>query len=294
MTIKKNITNQRNLTVATLQFAMDDNTDKNVATGIRMVTAAAKQGARLILLPELFALPYFCKTQKTAYLTHAHPFENNPILNTFSQLAEKLNVVLPVSFFERAGQCYFNSVAIIDANGEILDLYRKSHIPDGPGYQEKFYFSPGDTGFKVWETQVGNIGCAICWDQWFPEAARIMTLMGAEVLCYPTAIGTEPHDSTIDSRPHWQTTMQGHSAANMIPLVVSNRIGKECDDKVCIDFYGSSFITDHQGQIITEAPRHEENIQYAQFDLNAITEARHAWGLFRDRRPELYTDILSL
>jgi N-carbamoylputrescine amidase len=283
----------RTLKAATLQFAMTPNSAENIATGIRMVTEAAKQGAELILLPELFALPYFCKTQKPAYLAEAHSYENNPILQTFSQLAAKLKVVLPVSFFERAGQCYFNSLAMIDADGEILDVYRKSHIPDGPGYQEKFYFSPGDTGFKVWETQVGCIGTAICWDQWFPEAARIMTLMGAEILCYPTAIGSEPQDVSVDSKPHWQLTMQGHSAANMIPLVVSNRIGKECDDGTCIDFYGSSFMTDHRGQIITESSRNEETIQYAEWDLNAVANARHAWGLFRDRRPELYADILS-
>ncbi len=284
----------RMLKAATLQFAMTSKSEENIATGVRMVTEAAKQGAQLILLPELFALPYFCKTQKPKYFADAHPFEDNPVLRTFSELAEKLNVVLPVSFFERSGQCYFNSLAMIDANGEILDVYRKSHIPDGPGYQEKFYFSPGDTGFKVWKTQVGHIGTAICWDQWFPEAARIMTLMGAEILCYPTAIGTEPQDASIDSKPHWQLTMQGHSAANMIPLVVSNRIGKECDDDVCINFYGSSFLTDNRGQIITESSRTEEAIQYAEWDLNAAAEARRAWGLFRDRRPELYADILGL
>lgn len=284
---------------ATLQFAMTANAKENIATGVRMVTEAAKQGARLILLPELFSLPYFCKTQKAAYFKEAFPADEHPVLEIFSELAEKLNVVLPVSFFERSGQCYFNSLAMIDANGEILDIYRKSHIPDGPGYQEKFYFSPGDTGFKVWPTAVGNVGCAICWDQWFPEAARIMTLMGADILCYPTAIGTEPQDASIDSKPHWQTAMQGHSASNIIPLIVSNRIGKECDKNeygsdVCIDFYGSSFMTDHRGQIIMESPRDAEVIQYAEWDLKAIREARHSWGLFRDRRPELYTDILSL
>lgn len=292
--------NTHNLTAATLQFAMSSNAHENIATGVRLVTEAAEQGARLILLPELFALPYFCKTQKATYFKEAHPFDDNPILEQFSQLARQLNVVLPVSFFERAGQCYFNSLAMINADGEILGVYRKSHIPDGPGYQEKFYFSPGDTGFQVWSTAVGNVGCAICWDQWFPEAARVMTLMGADILCYPTAIGSEPLDSNYDSKPHWQTTMQGHSAANIIPLVVSNRIGKECDlseyqsKEVCINFYGSSFMTDHRGQIITESPRDAEIIQYAEWDLNAITEARHAWGLFRDRRPELYSDILSL
>ncbi len=285
---------QRILKAATLQFAMTSDTDDNVSKGIDMVVEAAKNGAKLILLPELFASPYFCKTQKPEYLALAHSFEDNPILEIFSQLAAKLNVVLPVSFFERSGQCYFNSLAMIDADGEILDVYRKSHIPDGPGYQEKFYFTPGDTGFKVWETAVGRIGTAICWDQWFPEAARIMTLMGAEVLCYPTAIGSEPQDSSIDSKDHWQTAMQGHSASNIMPLVVSNRIGKECDEGVCIDFYGSSFMTDHRGQKITESSRDAETIQYAEWDLDAVEKARHSWGLFRDRRPELYTDILSL
>lgn len=285
---------QRLLKAATLQFAMSNDTENNITKAIEMVRIAAKNGAKLILLPELFSLPYFCKTQKTIYLLKAHSIENNPILDIFSQLAEELEVVLPVSFFERDNQAYFNSLAMIDADGEILDIYRKSHIPDGPGYQEKFYFSPGDTGFKVWETAVGRIGSAICWDQWFPEAARIMTLMGAEILCYPTAIGSEPQDSSVDSQSHWQITMQGHSAANMIPLVVSNRIGKECDDDVCIDFYGSSFMTDHRGQKITESPRDKEVIQYAEWDLDSVEKARHAWGLFRDRRPELYTDILSL
>lgn len=288
----------RILKAATLQFSMTNNAGENIQKAIQMITEAAKSGARLILLPELFSLPYFCKTQKEAYFKEALPFENNPILQAFSEIAAQLNVVLPVSFFERYNQNYFNSVAMINSNGEILDVYRKSHIPDGPGYQEKFYFTPGDTGFKVWKTDVGVIGCAICWDQWFPEAARIMTLMGAEVLCYPTAIGSEPQNASIDSKSHWQTTMQGHSAANLIPLVVSNRIGKECDTnehnaKVCIDFYGSSFMTDHHGQKIAESTRNTQIIQTAEWDLDAVNQARHAWGVFRDRRPELYTDILS-
>ena len=183
---------------------------------------------------------------------------------------------------------------MVDATGEILEVYRKSHIPDGPGYQEKFYFSPGDTGFKVWQTQVGRIGCGICWDQWFPEVARIMTLMGAEVLCYPTAIGSEPQDASIDSKSHWQMAMRGHAAANIIPVIASNRIGQECDDDVCINFYGSSFVSDHRGEFITESPRDKQIIQYAELDLQATNQYRRSWGLFRDRRPELYKRLLDL
>ncbi len=282
------------LKVATLQFAMSSDLQKNIQLGKELVIEAAKNGARLILLPELFATPYFCKKQKAKYLELAREVKDNPILATFSQLAKEYNVVLPVSFFERAGQCYFNSLAMIDATGEILEVYRKSHIPDGPGYQEKFYFSPGDTGFKVWQTQVGRIGCAICWDQWFPEAARIMTLMGAEVLCYPTAIGSEPQDASIDSKSHWQMAMRGHAAANIIPVIASNRIGQECDDDVCINFYGSSFVSDHRGEFITESSRDTQMVQYAELDLQATNQYRRSWGLFRDRRPELYKRLLSL
>lgn len=282
------------LKVATLQFAMSSDSQKNIELGKSLVIEAAKQGARLILLPELFATPYFCKTQKPEYLALAHEVKDNPILKTFSQLAKELNVVLPVSFFERAGQCYFNSLAMIDADGMILETYRKSHIPDGPGYQEKFYFSPGDTGFKVWQTAVGKIGTAICWDQWFPEAARVMTLMGAEILCYPTAIGSEPQDASIDSKEHWQMAMRGHAAANIIPVIASNRIGREYDDGVCINFYGSSFISDHQGQKITESTRDTQMVQCAELDLEAANRYRRSWGLFRDRRPEWYQRLLTL
>lgn len=282
------------LKVATLQFAMSSDSQKNIQLGKELVIEAAKNGARLILLPELFATPYFCKKQKAQYLELAHEVKDNPILATFSQLAKECNVVLPVSFFERSGQCYFNSLAMVDATGEILEVYRKSHIPDGPGYQEKFYFSPGDTGFKVWQTQVGRIGCGICWDQWFPEVARIMTLMGAEVLCYPTAIGSEPQDASIDSKSHWQMAMRGHAAANIIPVIASNRIGQECDDDACINFYGSSFVSDHRGEFIAESPRDKQVIQCAELDLQATNQYRRSWGLFRDRRPELYKRLLDL
>jgi N-carbamoylputrescine amidase len=203
-------------------------------------------------------------------------------------------VVLPVSFFERANNSYFNSVAIIDADGHMLGIYRKSHIPTGPGYQEKFYFSPGDTGFRVWRTRAGTIGVGICWDQWFPEAARIMALMGAELLFYPTAIGSEPQEPDYDSSEHWQTVMRGHAAANMVPVVASNRIGREVGDSCTVTFYGRSFITDGRGTIVSEADRESETILLYTFDLDRLQRERTAWGLFRDRRPRLYVPILSL
>eukprot|EP00638_Chattonella_subsalsa_P005882 CAMPEP_0117753738 /NCGR_PEP_ID=MMETSP0947-20121206/12411_1 /TAXON_ID=44440 /ORGANISM="Chattonella subsalsa, Strain CCMP2191" /LENGTH=221 /DNA_ID=CAMNT_0005572691 /DNA_START=305 /DNA_END=970 /DNA_ORIENTATION=- len=211
-----------------------------------------------------------------------------------SQLAAELNVVLPISFFERANNAYFNSIMIIDANGEKLGIYRKSHIPDGPGYQEKFYFSPGDTGFKVWDTKYGKIGVAICWDQWFPEAARAMVLQGAEILFYPTAIGSEPQDPTLNSKAHWQRVMQGHSAANMVPVVVSNRIGKEDFPGSSITFYGSSFITDATGEKIQEADEVSQAILIAEVDIQQNQATRASWGLFRDRRPDLYQPLLTL
>ena len=211
-----------------------------------------------------------------------------------SELARKHQIVIPVSYFEKAGPCFFNALVMIDADGTVMDNYRKSHIPDGPGYSEKFYFSPGDTGFKVWQTRYGTIGAGICWDQWFPEQARALALAGAEIIVYPTAIGSEPQDSTLDSMKHWQRVMQGHAAANMVPVVAANRTGKELDDGVETLFYGSSFITDHTGEILVEAPRHEETIIYAELDLAAIAEARNSWGLFRDRRPDLYHSLTSL
>jgi N-carbamoylputrescine amidase len=209
-------------------------------------------------------------------------------------LAKELNVVIPVSYFEKAGNTFFNSLVMIDADGSVLENYRKSHIPDGPGYSEKYYFSPGDTGFKVWKTQFGTFGAGICWDQWFPELARSLVLSGAEAIFYPTAIGSEPQDLSLDSRDHWQRTMQGHSAANLVPVIASNRVGVEADDGIETTFYGSSFITDHTGGKLAEAPREGEAIIYAEIDLQETAKARHAWGLFRDRRPELYQDILSL
>jgi N-carbamoylputrescine amidase len=211
-----------------------------------------------------------------------------------SALAVELGVVLPVSFFERANNAYYNSLAMIDADGRCLGLYRKSHIPDGPGYQEKFYFNPGDTGFKVWRTRFGTIGAAVCWDQWFPEAARAMALQGAELLLYPTAIGSEPQNPALNSRDHWQRAMQGHAAANLMPLVASNRIGAEQGESCAITFYGSSFIADQTGAKVAEAGADERAVLTAAFDLDEIRAQRAAWGLFRDRRPDLYGPLLTL
>lgn len=211
-----------------------------------------------------------------------------------SRLAAELGVVLPVSFFERANTAYFNSLAVIDADGQVLGIYRKSHIPDGPGYQEKYYFNPGDTGFRSWSTRVGRIGVGICWDQWFPEAARAMVLTGAEILLYPSAIGSEPQDPTLDSREHWQRVMQGHAAANMVPVVAANRIGTEVGRSCTVTFYGSSFLTDARGAMLAVAGTEEEAVLVASYDLDRIARERAAWGLFRDRRPDLYLPLLTL
>lgn len=248
----------------------------------------------MILPQELFAAPYFCKKQEAKYFELAEETANSHLIQEMSALAKELGVVIPVSYFEKAGNTFFNSLVMIDADGTVLDNYRKSHIPDGPGYSEKYYFSPGDTGFKVWQTKFGKFGAGICWDQWFPELARSLALHGAEAIFYPTAIGSEPQDPTLDSRDHWQRTMQGHSAANLVPVIASNRVGIEVDDGIATTFYGSSFITDHTGAKIAEAPREGETIIYAEIDLAATAKARHAWGLFRDRRPDLYTSVGKL
>lgn len=246
-----------------------------------------------MLLHELFETPYFCQEQTADHFALAQPFENNPLLGEMSGLAKELGVVMPVSFFEKAANAHFNSLAMIDADGKILGRYRKSHIPDGPGYQEKFYFNPGDTGFKVWRTRFGNLGAAICWDQWFPEAARIMALKGADALFYPTTIGSEPPPAPpVESRDHWRRTMQGHAAANYLPLVASNRIGKEKGGAGEMTFYGSSFIAGPTGEIVAELAR-EEGFVTAAFDFAAIAKARASWGLFRDRRPDLYKPLTT-
>ncbi|EDL54683.1 putative carbon-nitrogen hydrolase [Vibrio mediterranei AK1] len=258
------------------------------------IREAAANGANVVLPQELMAAPYFCKKQEAKYFELAEETDNSRLIKELSALAKELNVVIPVSYFEKAGNTFFNSLVMIDADGTVLENYRKSHIPDGPGYSEKYYFSPGDTGFKVWKTKFGTFGAGICWDQWFPELARCLVLNGAEAIFYPTAIGSEPQDLSLDSRDHWQRTMQGHSAANLVPVIASNRVGVEMDDGIETTFYGSSFITDHTGGKLAEAPREGETIIYAEIDLQATAQARHAWGLFRDRRPDLYQDIMSL
>ena len=274
----------------TKSWDLEDNLDK----AKKAIREAAQNGANVILPQELFAAPYFCKKQEAKYFELAEETENCRIIKEMSALAKELVVVIPVSYFEKAGNTFFNSLVMIDADGTVLENYRKSHIPDGPGYSEKYYFSPGDTGFKVWETKFGKFGAGICWDQWFPELARCLALHGAEAIFYPTAIGSEPQDLTLDSRDHWQRTMQGHSAANLVPVIASNRVGTEVDDGIETTFYGSSFITDHTGAKIAEAPREGETIIYAEIDLAATAKARHAWGLFRDRRPELYASVGKL
>ncbi len=281
------------VTVAATQFACGWDVEANVAKAEEMVRRAAKQGANVILLQELFETPYFCKDQKQALFALAKPAKDHPTLARMGALARELGVVLPVSFFERANNAHYNSLAMIDADGRQLGLYRKSHIPDGPGYQEKFYFNPGDTGFRVWTTGHAPIGVGICWDQWFPETARTLALKGAEILLYPTAIGSEPSDPSIDSKGHWQRVMQGHAGANMMPLVASNRIGTEEGESCTMSFYGGSFIADAWGAKVAEAGD-EEAVITAAFDLEEIRAKRAFWGFFRDRRPDLYRPLLTL
>ncbi|EIV1736956.1 N-carbamoylputrescine amidase [Vibrio parahaemolyticus] len=279
---------------AALQLTKSWDLEDNLAKAKKAIREAAQNGANVILPQELFAAPYFCKKQEAKYFELAEETANSHLIQEMSALAKEFGVVIPVSYFEKAGNTFFNSLVMIDADGTVLDNYRKSHIPDGPGYSEKYYFSPGDTGFKVWQTKFGKFGAGICWDQWFPELARSLALHGAEAIFYPTAIGSEPQDPTLDSRDHWQRTMQGHSAANLVPVIASNRVGTEIDDGIETTFYGSSFITDHTGAKIAEAPREGETIIYAEIDLAATAKARHAWGLFRDRRPDLYTSVGKL
>tara|TARA_R110002110_G_scaffold3754_1_gene19517 strand:- start:41375 stop:42244 length:870 start_codon:yes stop_codon:yes gene_type:complete len=281
----------RNVTFAATQLSIGWDIEGNLEKCESTVRDAAAQGAQVILLQELFETPYFCKTQEYRYLELARPLGGNPVIERFARLAAELEVVLPLSYFERANDTYFNSLAMIDADGSVLGNYRKTHIPDGPGYCEKFYFSPGDTGFRVWDTRYGRFGGGICWDQWFPETARCCALMGAEALFYPTAIGSEPQDPTLDSSGHWQRVMQGHAAANIMPVIASNRTGREEDDGVATTFYGSSFIADHTGAMLTTAGRDEEVILTATVDLDACAEYRRSWGVYRDRRPSRYAAI---
>lgn len=283
----------RKVKVAATQMSCSCDIDENIAKADKLVREAAAQGAQIILLQELFETPYFCQKEKSDYYVYATELERNKAVNHFKAVAKELQVVLPISFYEKKNYARYNSLAVIDADGEILGHYRKSHIPDGPGYEEKFYFNPGDTGFKVWNTRYAKIGVGVCWDQWYPEAARCMALMGAELLFYPTAIGSEPQDGSIDSKDHWQMCMRGHAASNLMPVIASNRIGREEDEDSSIDFYGSSFIAGPQGNMIEEASRTEETVLTAEFDLDQLEIQRIEWGIFRDRRPELYRVIAS-
>jgi N-carbamoylputrescine amidase len=284
---------KREVTVAAMQFACSWDIDRNIATAERLVRDAAKRGAQIILIQELFETPYFCIEQDSRHLRVATAVEDNRAVRHFTPIARELGVVLPISFFEKANNSYFNSIAILDADGRNLGVYRKAHIPNGPGYQEKNYFSPGDTGFKVWDTKYARIGVGICWDQWFPETARSMALMGAELLFFPTAIGSEPPPALpVNSRDHWQRAQQGHAAANLTPVIVSNRIGTERalqdPDNLYIRFYGSSFIADATGAKVAESDEETEAVITAKFDLERTAELRNNWFVFRDRRPELY------
>lgn len=298
----------RKVTVAATQFACSWDIESNLNKAEALVRSAAAKGANIILLQELFEAPYFCQEQKQEYYRLAKPLEDNPLIQRFARLAAELEVVLPISFFERAGNAHFNALVVADADGALVGHYRKSHIPDGPGYQEKFYFSPGDTGFQVFRTRYADIGVLICWDQWFPEGARCAALKGAEVLFYPTAIGSEPPNPSYSSYPHWARVMQGHAGANMLPVVASNRIGTEKFEHSHITFYGGSFIAGPAGEIVAQAgarempanggidpePAQDEGIITATFDLDECRMNRAGWGMFRDRRPDLYGAITTL
>lgn len=285
----------RNVTVAVVQMQCAKEVEANIAKADAMVREAAAKGAKIILLPELFERPYFCQERQYEYYAYATPTAQNPAVQHFRAVAKELGVVLPISFYEKAGTQLFNSIAVLDADGTLLGVYRKTHIPDDHYYQEKFYFTPGDTGFKVWDTRFGRIGIGICWDQWFPESARCMALQGAELLFYPTAIGSEPI-LDCDSMPHWRRCMQGHAAANIMPLIAANRIGTETvkptednqHQSSSLTFYGSSFIADETGALVEQADRENAGVLTHTFDLDEIREMRRSWGVYRDRRPEMY------
>ncbi len=283
----------RVLTVAAVQMAMAEEEADNLATAERLVRRAATQGAQVILLPELFERRYWCKDQNPGHFALAQPLRGHPTIERFSALAAELGVVLPISVYERDGQATFNTVVVADADGALLGRYRKSHIPDGPGYQEKFYFNPGDSGFKVFRTAFAEVGMGICWDQWFPEMARCLVLEGAELLLYPSAIGSEPPDPTADTSGHWQRVMCGHAGANLVPVVAANRVGTETGASATVTFYGSSFVADASGLLLSVASRDREEVVSATFDLAAVAGQRRAWGIFRDRRPDLYGRLLA-
>lgn len=273
--------------VSAIQMSMSDDKQSNVDKADKLVRESAQNGAQIILLPELFEGLYFCKDMDEKYFSWATPLKDNKLIEHFSHLAKELEVVILVSYFEKSNTDYFNSLVVVDSDGTIMDNYRKTHIPDGPGYEEKFYFKPGDSGFKVYNTACGKIGVGICWDQWFCETARALTLMGAEIIFYPTAIGSEP-EILLDSKEHWQRVQMGHAATNTVPVVVANRIGKETGESCSLNFYGSSFITDYTGAKIAEASRDKEEIIYAEFDLRENAKQREYWGLIRDRQADSY------
>ena len=277
---------------AIAQFSMPDNYEKCIEKADEFIKTASKNGVDLLLLPELFEGLYFCQIENYDFFSKAEDANDSKTLKHFQKMAKEYKIVLPISFFEKSGNCYFNSLAVIDKDGTIVDLYRKSHIPTGECYEEKFYFTPGDTGFKVFKTKAGNIGVGICWDQWFPETARILALKGAEILLFPTAIGSEPV-LPKDSKSHWQNVMKGHAAANIMPVMAANRVGVESLGKSSMKFYGSSFIADQHGDFVEEMDREEEGIRYAEFDLSEIAKERFGWGVYRDRRTDLYEDLLK-
>jgi N-carbamoylputrescine amidase len=275
----------KTMAVAAIQTSYGGDTKANIAKTERFIREAAGKGAQVILPSELFQGPYFCTSQEEKWFATAHPAATHPCVTALQPVAKELGVAIPVSIFERDGPAYYNSVVMLDADGRQLGVYRKSHIPDGPGYQEKYYFRPGDTGFRVWDTAFGRIGVGICWDQWFPEAARAMAIQGAQVLFYPTAIGSEPHDASLDTRDPWRRAMQGHAVSNVIPVVASNRVGVEASGQ---RFYGSSFIADHRGDLVQSFEREDEGVLVHTFDLDFLDRHRAAWGFFRDRRTEFY------
>lgn len=291
----------RNVTVAAIQMSIPETPEKSVEKAEKLVRKAAAEGANVILLPELFENWYFCQERRYDSYKLALPLEENPAVRRFQTVAKELSVVLPISFYEQDGNVLYNSVAMIDADGSVMGVYRKTHIPDDHFYQEKFYFTPGDTGFKVWDTRFGKIGVGICWDQWFPEAARCMALDGAELLFYPTAIGSEPV-LECDSMPHWQRCMQGHAAANLVPVIAANRIGTETvtpdsenqQQSSSLTFYGSSFIADNTGALVECADRISDTVLLHTFDLDELRGMRLSWGVFRDRRPEMYGRIAGI
>jgi len=280
------------LKVCAIQMSMSEDKTNNIDKAINYVKTAAKEGAKIILLPELFEGLYFCKDKDNTYFSWANEREDHPLIERFSSLAKELHVVLPISYFEKSEEGYFNSLVVIDADGKVMENYRKTHIPSGPGYEEKFYFKPGNSGFKVYDTAYAKIGIGICWDQWFSECARSLALQGAELIFYPTAIGSEP-EIHVDSSKHWQRVQMGHAAANTIPVIAANRVGREVGKSCTLDFYGSSFLTDYTGGIIAEASRDEESLLFAEYDLRENRKMREYWELLSDRRPDMYKDIIQ-